>query len=69
MVNIKGVEYTQQQLESMVDLIGELISINEEQNAKLIAFDAKLKNEEKKVIDLNYKLAFLQQSIINNYKA
>jgi hypothetical protein len=52
----------------MEALCRELLQINEEQNAKLIAMNAKLENEEKKVIHLNYKLALLQQQIINNYE-
>jgi len=60
--------YTETQIEQMEALCRELLQINEEQNAKLIAMNAKLENEEKKVIHLNYKLALLQQQIINNYE-
>ena len=49
--------------------INHLLEINQQLNANIIAFDAKLKNEEKKVKDLQYKLFFLQQQTINNYEA
>ena len=46
---IHGKEYTEAEIEQVFNLCAELIKINEDQNAKLIAFDAKLKNEEAKV--------------------
>lgn len=60
-------KYTEEQIEQMEGLCRELLSINEELNARIIAMNAKLENEEKKVKQLNYKLALLQQTIINNY--
>lgn len=67
---INGQEFTEEQVQQMFNLCSELIKINEDQNAKLIAFDAKLKNEEAKVKELSQKLFFLSQAFTNNtYKA
>jgi hypothetical protein len=49
--------------------IQHLLEINEQLNANIIAMNAKLLNEEKKVKDLQYKLFFLQQEIITKYEA
>jgi hypothetical protein len=69
-MNIRGQEFTKEQLESLYDLCQELIVINEEQNAKLIAFDAKLKNEEQKVFRLSQQVLFLSQAFTGGtYKA
>ena len=46
--------------------IYEMSRVIDEQNAKLIAFDAKLKNEEKKVKQLKQQLVFLSQAFTNN---
>jgi len=63
---INGQEFTEEQVEQMFALCSDLIKINEDQNAKLIAFDAKLKNEEAKVRQLKQQLAFLSQAFTNN---
>ena len=63
---IKGQEFSLEQVEAMFDLCTELMSINETQNAQLIAFNAKLQNEEKKVKQLEQKLFFLSQAFTNN---
>lgn len=63
---INGIEFSEEQIKEMFNLCTELIRINEEQNAKLIAFDAKLKNEEKKNTDLTKQLLFLSQAFTNN---
>lgn len=69
-MQINGQEFTEEQVIEMFNLCSELLKINEEQNAKLIAFDAKLKNEEAKVKELQRKLYFLAQSFTGNtYKA
>ncbi len=69
-MNIRGQEFTKEQLESMFDLCQELIAINEEQNAKLIAMNAKLKNEEGKVYKLSQQVLFLSQAFTGGtYKA
>jgi hypothetical protein len=49
--------------------ITHLLEINETLNANIIAMNAKLLNEEKKVKDLQYKLFFLTQQTINKYEA
>ena len=63
---INGQEFTTEQIHEMFNLCSELIKINEDQNAKLIAFDAKLKNEEAKVKELKQKLFFISQAFTNN---
>lgn len=42
-------KYTDEEIENMESLIQELYVINEELNARVMAFHAKLTNEEKKV--------------------
>jgi hypothetical protein len=59
-------KYTEEELQQIEGLVIELMKINEEQNAKLIAFDAKLKNEEAKVKKLQQNIYFLSQTFTNN---
>jgi hypothetical protein len=59
-------KYTDEELQQIEGLVVELLKINEEQNAKLIAFDAKLKNEEAKVKKLQQNIYFLSQTFTNN---
>jgi hypothetical protein len=59
-------KYTDEEIQQIEGLVGELMKINEEQNAKLIAFDAKLKNEEAKVKKLQQNIYFLSQAFTNN---
>ena len=66
MITINGQEFSEEQVRAMFDLCSELMKINEDQNAKLIAFDAKLKNEEKKNKNLTNQLLFLSQAFTNN---
>ena len=49
--------------------INHLLEINETLNANIIAMNAKLENEEKKVKHLQYKLWLLQMDTINKYEA
>ena len=49
MITINGQEFSEEQVRAVFDLCAELMKINDDQNASLIAFDAKLKNEEAKV--------------------
>jgi hypothetical protein len=42
-------ELSQEEIEQLKELVRELLNINETQNAQLIAFNAKLQNEEAKV--------------------
>ena len=49
--------------------INHLLEINETLNANIIAMNAKLLNEEKKVKELQYRLWLLQMDTINKYEA
>ena len=42
-------ELSQEEISQLKELVRELLNINETQNAQLIAFNAKLQNEEAKV--------------------
>jgi len=53
-------EYTQSEIEQIVALCRELLNTNETLNAQMIAMNAKLENEEKKVKRLIGELYFLQ---------
>jgi hypothetical protein len=57
-------KYTEEEIRQMELLCTELLSINEELNARCIAFSAKLENEEKKVKQLSHTL----QLLISNQK-
>jgi hypothetical protein len=58
-------KYTEEELTQMELLCTELLSINEELNARIIAMNAKLENEEKKVIRLSQQLAQLSLMFTN----
>jgi hypothetical protein len=49
-------KFTEEEIEQLEGLIVELLRANEDLNAKCIAFDAKLRNEEAKVKALNIML-------------
>jgi hypothetical protein len=49
--------------------LNHLLEINETLNANIIAMNAKLLNEEKKVKELQYRLWLLQMDTINKYEA
>ena len=53
-------EYTNKEIEQIVALCRELLNANEELNARMIAMNAKLENEERKVKRLIGELYFLQ---------
>ena len=55
-------KYTDEQIQQMEGLINELMKINGELNARCIAFNAKLENEERKVQKLNQLLFFIGQT-------
>jgi hypothetical protein len=59
-------KYTEEQIEQMEGLINELMKINGELNARCIAFNAKLENEERKVQKLNQLLFFIGQTTNRN---
>jgi hypothetical protein len=48
--------------------LNHLLEINETLNANIIAMNAKLLNEEKKVKELQYRLWLLQMDTINKYE-
>lgn len=62
-------KWTDDDIVQMRGAIQHLLEINETLNANIIAMNAKLLNEEKKVKDLQYKLFFLTQQTINKYEA
>ena len=59
-------KYTEEQIQQMEGLINELMKINGELNARCIAFNAKLENEERKVQKLNQLLLFIGQTTNRN---
>jgi len=59
-------KYTDYEIEQMEELVRELLTINEELNARCIAFSAKLDNEEKKVQKLQQQLLFISHAFTNN---
>jgi hypothetical protein len=59
-------KYTEEQIQQMEGLINELMKINGELNARCIAFNAKLENEERKVEKLNRLLFFIGQTTNRN---
>lgn len=69
MINIDDRDYTIEEVQQVFNLCRELLQANEDLNAKMIAMNAKLGNEEKKVKDLQYKLWLLQMDTINKYEA
>ena len=63
-------KYTEEEITQLEALCRELLSANEELNAKIIAMNAKLENEEKKVTQLKIQLHLLNQAFTGNtYKA
>lgn len=63
-------KYTDYEIEQLEALCRELLSANEELNARIIAMNAKLENEEKKVVQLKIQLQLLNQAFTGNtYKA
>lgn len=61
-------DYTQEEIQQVFDLCRELLRANEDLNAKMIAFDAKLKNEEKKVAKLKLEMMQLAGIMLNDKK-
>lgn len=62
MVNIKGRDWSEQELEQVIELVGELVKANETLNAQMIAMNAKLQNEEKKVLQLNQIITWMSNN-------
>lgn len=61
--------YTEEDITNLILLTKQLLEIKDDQNAKLIAMNAKLLNEESKVKDLKMKLWLCQSSHLNKYEA
>ena len=59
-------KYTEEEVEQMENLCRDLLHMNEELNARIIAMNAKLENEEKKVKKLQQHLAQLSLMFTNN---
>ena len=59
-------KYTDEQLEQIEQLVVELLKINDDQNAKLIAMNAKLLNEEAKVRQLTTQLMIFMKPYNND---
>jgi len=58
--------FTADEIVQLINLVNELVGMNEELNARIIAMNAKLENEEKKVVNLSQRLA--QMSLLFNNK-
>ena len=65
-MELKGRKWTKAELEQVIELVGELVNTNETLNAQMIAMNAKLENEEKKVKKLQQHLAQLSLMFTNN---
>lgn len=59
-------KYTDEQLEQIEQLVVELLKINDDQNAKLIAMNAKLQNEEAKVRQLTAQIMIFMKPYNNH---
>ena len=69
-IKINEIVFTEDDIKQSLSLTNQLIQMNEELNAKIIAMNAKLENEEKKVAQLKIHLNLLNQAFTGNtYKA
>lgn len=66
MIEINGKVFSEGEIKQLIELVSDLISTNEDQNAKLIAMNAKLQNEEKKVSELKKQIYLLSLAFTNN---
>jgi hypothetical protein len=57
--------FTSEEIGQLIELVTELVDANNELNARIIAMNAKLENEEKKVIRLSQQLAQLSLMFTN----
>jgi hypothetical protein len=64
-IEIQGKEFTEDDILQLLEMSRELLSYNEELNARIIAMNAKLENEEKKVINLSQRLAQMSLMFTN----
>jgi hypothetical protein len=65
-IEIQGQEFTEGDILQLLEMSRELLTHNEELNARIIAMNAKLMNEEKKVQKLQQQLLFISHAFTNN---
>jgi hypothetical protein len=65
-IEIQGQEFTEADILQLLEMARELLNTNETLNANIIAMNAKLMNEEKKVQKLQQQLFFITQAFTNN---
>ena len=63
-IQINGKEFTEDDIIQVLEMANELLEVNSELNARVIAMNAKLENEENKVKQLSHTL----QLLISNQK-
>ena len=64
-IEIQGKEFTEDDILQLLEMSRELLEVNSELNARIIAMNAKLENEEKKVINLSQRLAQMSLMFTN----
>ena len=64
-IEINGKQFTEDEIIQVLEMANELIQANEELNARIIAMNAKLENEEKKVVNLSQRLAQMSLMFTN----
>jgi hypothetical protein len=57
--------FTSDEIGQLIELVTELVDANTELNARIIAMNAKLENEEKKVIRLSHQIAQMSLMFTN----
>jgi len=57
--------FTAEEIMKLIELVTELVDINSDLNAAIIAMNAKLENEEKKVVNLSQRLAQMSLMFTN----
>ncbi len=64
-IEINGKQFTEDEIIQVLEMANELLQANEELNARMIAMNAKLENEEKKVVNLSQRLAQMSLMFTN----
>jgi hypothetical protein len=64
-IEIQGKEFTEDDILQLLEMSRELLEHNGELNARIIAMNAKLENEEKKVVNLSQRLAQMSLMFTN----
>ena len=65
-IEINDKVFNEDEIRQLIDLVTELVNANETLNANIIAMNAKLMNEEKKVQKLQQQLLFISHAFTNN---